>query len=81
MTNLAMKRKIEKGEAIDIATCYRTGEGDYILPEFIEEKDYCDSKLESWIWSIGRNYKTGLILASTNTKFYMNNEFECLFLR
>jgi len=81
MQNKAMERKIASGEAIDIGKNYRTGQGDYILGSFVEEKDYCDSLLEQWIWSIGRHNETGLILASTSTKFYQNDQYECLFLR
>lgn len=81
MRNLRMKEKIENFEAIDIQDSKRTQEGDYILPVFIEDIDYCDSKEEVWIWSIGKNYETGQILASTSNKFYQNPDYECLFLR
>jgi hypothetical protein len=78
-----MQEKLANGKAIDVSTCKRTQEGYYILTEFDEEgdTDYCDVKAEHWIWSIGRNYATGEILASTNNIFYQNNEYKCLFLR
>jgi hypothetical protein len=78
-----MQEKLAKGEAIDVSPCKRTPEGHYILSEFDENEnmDYCDAKAEYWIWSIGKNYATGEILASTNNNFYQNNEYKCLFLR
>lgn len=76
-----MEEKLDKNEAIDISACKRTTGGYYILTNFIEDTDYCDAKAEHWIWSIGKNYATGEILASTNNNFYQNTEYKCLFLR
>jgi hypothetical protein len=81
MLNLRMREKLNDGRVIDISVCKRTPEGYYILTEFVEDVDYCDAKNEYWIWSIGKNYATGEILASTNNNFYQNNEYKCLFLR
>lgn len=81
MRNLRMAEKIAKGEAIDISSCERNKDGDYILKRFVGNVDYCDGSTEEWIWSIGRDRQTGEILASTTTKFYQNPSFECLFLR
>lgn len=83
MLNKRMEEKLSDGRAIDISTCKCTPEGYYILSKFDEDEDvdYCDAKNEWWIWSIGRNYATGEILASTNNIFYQNNEYKCLFLR
>lgn len=76
-----MERKIKTGEAIDISTCVRTDEGAYHLIVFTEEVDYCDAKTEEWIWSIGEHLATGQILAATDTRFYNNPLFKCLWLR
>jgi hypothetical protein len=76
-----MKEKLENGEAIDVSACEKNENGDYILTNFEEDVDYCDSVNEWWIWSIGKNYTTGQILASTNSKFYQNKDYKCLFLR
>ena len=76
-----MAEKLLKEEAIDLSKCPKTKEGYYILDDFIEGKDYCDTISEVWIWSIGISYKTGQILASTSNNFYQNDDFECLFLR
>jgi hypothetical protein len=81
MANKAMARKLRAGEAIDLAKNQETATGDYLLNTFVEGKDYCDSRKEFWIWSIGRHIESGFILASTTTKFYQNPKFECLFLR
>lgn len=81
MINISMQEKLERGEAIDISSCTQNAEGDYLLKDFEDGKDYCDAKNECWIWSIGKHnvYKT--ILASTTTKFYQNPSYRCLFLR
>jgi hypothetical protein len=76
-----MQEMLEEGEAIDLSGNAKTADGFYILDEFVDEKDYCDSKREAWIWSIGQNLKTGQILASTSSCFYQDPEYKCLFLR
>jgi hypothetical protein len=76
-----MEEKINRGDAIDLSQCERTKEGYYILDDFIEDKDYCDKEKEYWIWTIGINYKTGRIHASTTAVFYQNLNYECLWLR
>lgn len=53
----------------------------FVLSRFVDGKDYCDAESESWIWSIGKSKKTGVIFASTDTRFYQNDDFESLFLR
>jgi len=94
LLNKAMERKIKSGYAIDLKDCKRLDnhteggmiEGNrknplYILDDFEEGMDYCDSSTESWIWSIGKRKSDGLILASTTSDLYQNDDFECLFLR
>lgn len=81
MQNKAMRHKIMDGEAIDISGCQRTKDGDYILKEFVENKDYCNAKTEQWMWSIGKHLETGVIYASYRTVYYQHKDYECLFLR
>lgn len=81
MLNRRMQEKLEAGEAMDVSACPRTAEGDYILESFPSNMDFCDALTEGWIWSVGRHLKTGQILASTTSKFYLNPEYDCLFLR
>lgn len=81
MRNLRMKEKLERKDCIDVSQCARTPEGDYILREYIDDVDYCDAQTEDWIWSIGKNQKNGVILASTSAKFYQNPDWTCLWLR
>ena len=81
MLNKAMQRKLDSGECIDIGDRPKNEDGDYILDAFEDGKDYCDGKNEWWIWSIGKHYESGQILASTSSKFYQNDAYECLFLR
>jgi hypothetical protein len=81
LVNKAMARKLRKGEAVDISNYPTTKEGYYMLDDFFEDKDYCDAAKEQWIWSIGVNYATGQVLASTSSNLYQHPEFECIFLR
>ncbi|MGV3588599.1 MAG: hypothetical protein ACO1OF_16455 [Adhaeribacter sp.] len=92
MQNKRMQQKIAMGHAIDVSDCPLASDGDpnhplsplpasYILPEFKEGMDYCDSQKEVWIWSIGKHLETGQILAATDGRFYENPEYKCLFLR
>lgn len=81
MQNKAMERKLDRGETIDVSGFARNEAGDYILPDYADDMDYCDRVTEEWIWSIGRNKATGQVLASTSAKFYQNDEFSCLWLR
>lgn len=81
MQNKRMAEKLRSNEAIDLSGNPMTKEGCYLLDDFFEEKDYCDAIKEQWIWSIGISYTTGLILASTDSIFYQNEKFQCLFFR
>jgi hypothetical protein len=78
MWNKRMQEKLNDGSAMDVSGCELTDEGDYILTDFEEGVDYCDAKTEKWIWSIGKDRTTGVILASTSDKYYQNPDFECL---
>lgn len=80
MLNRTMDKHIKDGECIDLSNARREGRY-YIIEEFVEGMDYCDAKKERWIWSIGRRYSDGVVLASTDTDFYQNSLYECLFLR
>jgi hypothetical protein len=83
--NRAMERKLRTHRAIDVSGCKRTATGDYILPEFVDDVDYCDAQSEEWIWSIGkllrplpsvmannerRELPAGTFLASTSSRYY-----------
>jgi len=79
--NLAMKHKLDKGEAIDVSRCPRTEDGDYILAKFVDGKDYCNMARQEWIWSIGKRKSDGVILAAHDGRFYENPYFDCVWLR
>lgn len=87
LQNKRMAEKLSDFDAEDLSQCERTPEGYYILtgelasPDRIEGTDFCDASNEAWIWSIGQHKKTGQVLASTDTIFYKNPEYECLWLR
>lgn len=85
MRNQAMQRKLTSGECLDVSACRRTAAGDYVLEGFVDGVDYCDAKLEAWIWSIGKllrplpsvmadgareTLEPGTIIASSSSKFY-----------
>jgi hypothetical protein len=84
MRNLAMARKLDRGDAIDVSVFPRTAEGEYVLPADldVDDKDFCDSKTEEWIWSIGRSITDGsVVLAALDSRFYSNGAFTCIWLR
>ncbi len=87
LLNLRMAEKLSDFEAEDISQCEKSSEGYYILtgdladPAHIDGMDFCDASKEQWVWSIGRNKKTGQVLASMNACFYQNPEYDCLWLR
>lgn len=55
--------------------------GVYELTKYVDGAEYCDRQNQTWIWSIGRDPKTGRILAATDGRFYMNPDFACIWLR
>ena len=77
MKNKAMARKLRKNEAIDVSGFAQTDTGDYILPDFVDNVDYCDKEREVWIGSIGENIKTKEIRASVSTIYYQNSDYKC----
>lgn len=83
--NNVMKDKVKCGEAIDISECPKWMDSFYDVTSVYRgpdsDVDYCDVKKQVWIWSIGRHKVTGKLYASTNTVFYMNDGFECVWLR
>lgn len=96
MQNQAMRRKLQKNEAVDVSKCERTITGDYILPTFQSDKDYCNAETEQWIWSVGcltvdlpsvmfngerRTLSKGTYLAAESAKWYQNSVCECVWLR
>ena len=82
MINQALRRKLEKRDALDVRKMGREVEpGRYQLAYFIPDVDYCDAEREAWIWSIGEERATGLIYASTRTEYYENPLYKCLWLR
>lgn len=85
MTNRSMARKIAEGECLDLAKIgaveVRPGVYEMQPGSFVDDVDYCHGPTEQWIWSIGRELSTGKIFADVAGSFYLNNEFECLWLR
>jgi hypothetical protein len=83
MLNRAMRDRLERGECVDLSTCARTAQGDYIVPVDVwqEDMDYCNADTEEWIWSIGRSHADAQIIASHSNYLYLNPDYECLWLR
>lgn len=88
MKNQAMKRMLERGDAVDVEKLLaldqtQAGElaGTFRLDRFVENVDYVVGSTEQWIWSIGRRISDGEIFAAIDTRFYGNPEFRCLWLR
>lgn len=82
LANRAMARKLAKGEAVDLSE-YRGEDGTYLLPAElnIEDVDLCDAKLDRWIWSVGRNLKTGERWAALDGRYYEVDGWKCEWLR
>ena len=82
MNNLAMKHKLQTGEALSVLKeGAELQEGIYELRRFIEDKDYCDPARERWIWSIGQRFSDNKIFAACDTRFADNPNYSCLWLR
>jgi hypothetical protein len=82
MANQAMANKLIKGKALDVRTVgHEVEPGVYQLRGYVDDVDYCDAEKEQWIWSIGKRLSDGVILASTDARFYENPDYKCLWLR
>lgn len=84
--NARMEQKLRQGKVVDVnAIGAPAGDepGLFILrtADFEDGVDYCDFKNREWIRSIGRNKYSGAIYASTDTRFYQNDDWECIWLR
>lgn len=43
--------------------------------------DFCDSARDHWIFSIGEHRETGQVLAAADERFYLHNDYTCIWLR
>lgn len=55
--NLAMRNKVETGEAINVASNLDKSSGNYLLPSTLKDRivggaDLCDLDRERWIWLV-----------------------------
>ena len=84
--NTWMKNALKNGTAIDVNMVgMKTSDpGVYKLTEFTEGVNYVDAETEQFIQSIGKDRDTGEILASLDTRFYQDpeyqDEYECIYL-
>ncbi len=94
VNNRSMAEKLKSGLAVDLKDCDRVSSSEWpgeaylisdqkVISRLEEdvETDFCDSKLESWIWSIGRRIDDGKVFASTDVCFYEHLDFFCMWLR
>lgn len=87
MPNQWMARELRRGDALDVSRCKRTRDGGYVLPRRMhppkrkESKDYVDTEREAHIWSIGKNRRTGVVVASLSARYYQRPGWDCLWLR
>ena len=69
MKNADMRDKILSGDAIDVSAlgirCVSMV--DFILPEFVDGKFYCDAFLENWILSVCRVKQATYVLMDHGT--------------
>jgi hypothetical protein len=78
-----MQQRVNEGVAIDLRNCERDADGSYVIPAswFQVDADYCDTRSETWIWSIGYNTETGKILGSVGDRFMHEPGWDCVWLR
>jgi len=85
--------RISDTPTIDVSVFERTPEGDYIIPADHDHEatirgeyhaagvDMRNLKTGDRVWSVGKCNSTGRIFASHTTKFYGNDQYECIWLR
>jgi hypothetical protein len=79
--NLWMKNALMVGDAIDVRTTgVEVEDGVFKLNEFVPGIKYVDSENEQFIQSIGKDRSSGEMLASLDTRFYEDPEYECVYL-
>lgn len=78
--NQTMAHDLESGECLDVSNCERTPDGAYILPSYVDGRDYADAATEQWIYSIGKA-PDGTHYAATDGRYYQAQGFECVWLR
>lgn len=84
MNNLRMAEKLKDGRAIDVCKFgTEIDPGIFDMPSDFdcEDVDLCASDGERWIWSVGKRKTDGHIFASVDGRFYMNPDYECIWLR
>lgn len=81
LRNKSMLKMLRRGEAIDLKDAQQSEQGTLLVENFVDGKDYCDSRTERWVQSIGRSKRTGEALAAFDTRFYQHPDFECIWLR
>lgn len=77
-----MRKEVDEGRAIDVSKIGRQVKpGLYYLGKYVDGGyDYFDTETGTFIWSIGIDQK-GNIWASDDSTFYMNPDYECVWLR
>ena len=82
MSDREMVQKLGSGEARDVRTLGEEVEpGVFRLTQYVPGYDYCDSKKEIWMMSIGQHVRTGVFYAAKDMRYEMDPEYECVWLR
>ena len=82
MRNQWMKKALQSGEAVDVRMVGVEAEpGVFRLDGFIDGVTYVDAQEEMFIQSIGKDLERGEILAATDSRFYQNDDYECIYLK
>jgi len=91
-----LRQLVADGKALDVSFYPKTADGDYILPEFLPDRQYIDAFWGAWVFSIGeslnrgycamqdgtiRIFPAGTILASWTTRFVQDHRFKCIYWR
>jgi hypothetical protein len=80
--NTWMRDALQSGDAIDVRMIGMEVEpGVFRLTEFVPDIEYVDAENEAFIQSIGKDLASGEILASTDGRFYNNDDYECIYLK
>ena len=76
-----MFQLLEAGEAIDISQYPRDGKH-YVLPELIQDVDYCDATRKKWVQSVAIRKSDGVLLASLELDLFKSPTlYDCMWVK
>ena len=82
MRDHEMVLKLDSGEALDVRSIGAEVEpGVFRLTSFTPGYDYCDSKKQIWMMSVGRHLRTGVFYAARDLRYEVDSQYECVWVR